>query len=296
MPVEPGRLVTGTGLRLRAAPEADAAVIDKIALGSVLPCLQQSKPVTIGAQTAPFCQMERGWYFTALTEPVQSDRAAQLDRLIDKRAGELASDVTKDRWPDIYQVHALMFRRIADRSGEQKLAARLVELSFVSAHANAFHADPRVAADDSQGPRVKNEAFEQLVKNAKGTAAHEDAAWALYQHGWGGECEGYLPCVLTRAHRTACTFLASFPKGERARLAVADIITTLKQQAALEATNDVTDPSPSSAAAGESASARQVKQEARAALLQLESCVKKAQSGDVKKALEHIAATQKRLQ
>lgn len=283
-PVPPQRLVTGTGLRIRAAPEASAAVVEKVALGSVLPCLEESPPVAIGERTASFCRMERGWYFTALTEPLQSDRFAQVDRLIEARTRELPEGVAEERWPDVYQLHMMMLRRIDERSGVGKLKARLAELSFVATHASAFHADPRVVGDDSQGPRVKNSAFEKMVKDAKGTAAHEDATWALYQHGWGGECEGDPPCVLGRAHGTACTFLASFPKGERARLAVADIIETLVSQAEFDARNGQ-DVQPSDAAG---------KQAVLVEVNKLKSCVANAGSGDTKRALELLEKTANR--
>ena len=286
----PQRLVTGTGLRVRAAPDANAAIVEKIALGSVLACMEESKPVTVGGATASFCKMERGWYFTALTEPVESDATAQLDRLIDKRAGELGEGVAEDKRPDVYQVHTLMLRRIEERKGVEKLRARLAELAFVAKHADAFHKDPRVVGDDSQGPRVKNEAFEKLVKEAKGTAVHEDAAFALYQHGMGGECEGYAPCVYVRALRTACTFLAAFPEGERAQLAVMDIIETVESQTQLEATGNPADPSPSTATLGPSAEAREARKEASTALVKLRRCVEDTKTEGKQRALDVIDA------
>lgn len=287
----PQRLVTGTGLRVRAAPDANAAIVQKIPLGSVLACIEESKPVTVGGATASFCKMEKGWYFTALTEPLESDAAAQLDRLIDKRAGELGEGVPEEKRPDVYQVHTLMLRRSEERTGVERLKARLAELAFVAKHADAFDKDPRVARDDSQGPRVKNEAFETLVKEAKGTPVHEDAAFALYQHGMGGECEGYAPCVYMRALRTACAFLASFPEGERARLAVADIIETVESQltaeasaAQLDPTGNPADPSPSTATLGPSAEARAARKEASTELVKLRRCVENTKADGKQKA------------
>lgn len=281
------RLVTGTGLRLRAAPDANAKIVERVPLGTVLPCLEESPPVTVGEATAPFCKTSKGWYFTALTEPAlpADKRAAQIDALIDARARALGApggSVDKDAWPDVYALHDLMRRRIDARTApEEKLRARIAELVFVAAHPHVFDKDPRVVGDDSQGPRVKNAAFEELVRAAKGTSAHEEAAWALYQHGMGGECEGDPVCILIRLDRTACKFLADFPSGDRAAKAIDDVKETLSS---LQPGSDAASPLANDAA---------LKADARAQLAKVRACVERAKSGDVAAAGKLVDETER---
>lgn len=266
------RLVTSTGLRIREAPDAEARVVEKVSLGTVLPCLAQSAPVTVGEHTAPFCKAKNGWYFTALTEPL-AEKPKQIDALIEARAAPFKDRfVEPAEWPDVYQVHNLMRIRIDERTGDAKLRARIDELVFVAAHPNVFAKDPRVAGDDSQGDRVKNEAFEKLVSDAKAGASGpvlEDAAWALYQHGLGGECEGYAPCVIGRLDRTACRFLRTvgFPENNaRAAKAIDDVVETLQSR---------TEPI---------ADGGDVKREALLELAKVRDCVQRAEAGDVARA------------
>lgn len=278
------RLVTGTGLRLRVAPDANAKIVERVPLGVVLPCLEESKPVTVGEATAPFCKTAKGWYFTALTDsaaPVGAQRAAQIDALITARADALRDKPSAEaEWPDVYALNDLMRRRIDERAGDDKLRARVAELVFVASQPHVFSKDPRVLRDDSQGPRVANKAFEDLARAAKGTGAHEEAAWALYQHGLGGECEGDPVCILIRLDRTACTFVAQFPTGDHAAKAVDDVNETL---AWLH--GDAASPLANDAA---------LKADARAQLAKVRACVERAHSGDVAKARKHVDDTERK--
>lgn len=282
-PSAEARLVTGTGLRLRAAPDPRAAIVERVPLGTALPCLETSAPVRVGETTAPFCKTEKGWYFTALTEPLATDRVrrdAQVDALIAARVEALAQQrhVDQATWPDLYELHNLMRARIDARSGDDKLRARIAELTFVAAHPNVFEKDPRVIADDSQGPRIKNEAFEELVAASKGTSAHEEAAWALAQHGLGGECEGDVVCELIRIERTTCRFITHFPSGARAAKAVDEIATDLESQR---------DDAPPRDAA--------MKKDALTVLARVKACVQaSAESPGRRRALDAIAGAEKR--
>jgi hypothetical protein len=271
------RLVTGTGLRVRAAPDANAAIVERVPLGTILPCLEESAPVTVGEATAPFCKTPKGWYFTALTEPAlpPEKRAEQIDALIDTRTRALGEGrVDKAAWPDVYALNDLMRRRIDARTNlDDKMRARIAELQLVARYPDVFDKDPRVVRDESQGPRVANNAFEELVRAAKGTSAHEDAAWALYQHGMGGECEGDPVCILIRLDRTACAFLSAFPSGDRAAKAIDDVNETL---GSLE---PISDPA--------------FKADARTQLAKVRACVERAKSGDTAKSRKLLEDTER---
>lgn len=280
----PDRMVSGTGLRLREAPEASADVVDRAPLGARLSCLEESKPVTVGTTTAPFCKTltPKGpaWYFTPLTEPMAADAAAQRAHIAERAATALGEPAAfaKERWPDVYEVHALL-------KSLPGLSAKIAEARFVAGFANAFAGDARVEQDYAQGARLRNDVFEQLLAEAKGKPEHEAAAWALYQHGWGGECEGEPSCVLSRLHGTSCRYLEAFAAGEHAVAAVSDITETANQLRELLVQFPI----------GDDADAKAVRTGALEQLARVRQCTRAARAGDRAKAGAALDALEKAL-
>jgi hypothetical protein len=294
------RLITAAGVRLRVAPTADAAIVQKLDIGVVLPCTEQSAPVTIGKVTAPFCKTDAGWYFTGVTEVAETGPAlaAQIDRLLAARAKDLSETDTfdKTKWPDVYAVHQLFLRCVKERTGDDKARAQVAELVFVAQHADAFHADPRVYRDESQGLRVKDEAFAALVTGTKNknSGAADDAAWAQYQHGYPGECEGYTPCVLHRLYNTGCGYLAAVPTGRHANEVLVDIADVLASLAEFEASNTGPIESPSDAIRAKDQDGINTRTEARAIITKLLTCIDATKLPSTTKARSVLQAARER--
>jgi hypothetical protein len=220
------RLVISNGMRLRAAPSKDAAIVEKIPIGTVLECSEMKDG---------FCRTKTGWYFAELTAPVEADREAQMRRLIEKKTDELSTAHEGSRLADLYEFHRFLLQRIETAPGNNaKLRAKLDELRLVSLAPHAFHADPRVYRDEAQGPRLKRDAMWALVDEAKGTPIADDAAWMAVQHGHDFECEGYAPCVIGWLDKVECEYLRRFPEGAHAKEAVNAIEKTLKGAEGIE--------------------------------------------------------------
>lgn len=261
------RVVSGTGLRLRERPDASAPLVGKATIGTVLGCVEETAPATIGGKTATWCKAPKGgYYFTAHTEPREADLEVQRLAIAERALAALGDDVGDDRRADLYEIHMLA-------ASLRSLPARLFEAELVGKHVAFFEKDKRVVQDDSQGPRMKNEVFEALLQEAKGTPSHERAAWALAAHGWPGECEGFLACVLARVNDTACRYLLAFPSGAHAPRAV-ELVSLV-----LEAGGDATEE------------AAEVDERLKAT----ERCVAAAKAGDVKRATVALEALRKSL-
>jgi hypothetical protein len=217
----PPRLVVASGLRVRDAPQPGATLIERVAIGTVLPCLEQSGPVRVGSQVGPFCRTRleggrEGWFFVPLTAELEAAPEAQLDRLVSAKLEELQG-VGEERRSDVYDLHQLALRRIdAAQERPGKLRAKLDELRLLQAHPDAFHADPRIYRDDAQGLRLRREAIWSLVDEAKGTPTAEAAGWLAVQHGHDFECEGDPACAVSWLAHVECEYLARFPDGAHA--------------------------------------------------------------------------------
>lgn len=221
------RLVVSTGLRLRAAPSPDAAIVDKVPIGTVLPCRERSAPVEVGGTKGAFCRAPTGWFFAPLTQEVKGDLTAQVQRLVDERAQQygVADEASK---ADAYEFHRFLLRRVDDATTrESRLQARFDELAFVRVRAEAFSADRRIDAGALQGPRMKNDAIWALVDDAKGSPIAERAAWIAVEHGVDFECEGYKPCYVALLKDIECAYLGRFPQGARAAEALRRIHETV---------------------------------------------------------------------
>jgi hypothetical protein len=225
------RITTKTGVRTRAAADPKAAVVDRVPLGTALPCLAESAPVDVDGTTATFCKTKtakgEGWFFTALTALVEADTVfkqdAQLARIAAPYVKELAH-APEARWPDVYEVQSLLARRAkllgdAGAPGEQ-VAARVDETAFVARNPAAFASEPRIEADPLQGARMRREALQELLLLSKGTAAHDDALWLSVTEGSGGECEDEVWCTAIGLTRTSCRYLETYPRGAHAREAL----------------------------------------------------------------------------
>jgi hypothetical protein len=210
----PERLVTASGMRVREAPSTDAPVVERVALGRVLRCLEQQ---------GDFCRTELpegkvGWFFAPLTEPLAQDAEAQLQRLTDRRFAELA-EAGEDRRADLFDFHRFLLRRVEQaQTPLGKARARLDELRLVRLHPQVFHGDPRIYRDEAQGHRMKREALWKLVDELRPTAPEvaEQAAFLAVEHGHDFECEGFIGCMAGWWKRVECEYLERFPDGAHA--------------------------------------------------------------------------------
>ncbi len=221
------RLVTVTGLRLHAEPNASSAVVLRVPLGTVIECGERSPDVDVGGTHGAFCKVRAGdrvgWAFEPLTAPVADDGDAQLQALIDKRMGAL-DDAER---ADLYELDGLIRRQIdgtADRN--LRLAARLDELRLLDKHAAVFAGDKRIYDDPSQGKRLRRAPILKLVDDARDTPVSEPAMWFLVEHGRDGECETNAGCHMDWMVRLEVRYLRAHPQGPHAGAALAHIAGT----------------------------------------------------------------------
>jgi hypothetical protein len=223
-PPHPARLAVASGLRVRASNQPGAAVLERVGVGTVLSCLEQTGVVKVGATSGPFCRTRledgrEGWFHASqLTAEVEADLEAQLDRLVEGKARELAGS---DRQSDLYDLHRLVLRRMERaKDAPARLRARLAELALLRENPATFHADPRLYRDEAQGPRLKRDVLWALADEAKATpgagATAEAAAWAAVEHGHDFECEGDAVCAASWLPRVECAYLSRFPSGAHA--------------------------------------------------------------------------------
>lgn len=144
------RLVTGSGLRLRAGPDVNAAVVATRGFGSVVACSARSAVVDVGGVKGVFCKDSDwpvAWYFEPNTVAVAKDADAQLRAEIEKRLA-LLKGVAKERFPDVYDLQFFLLRhaQLDDVSDAER--ARLVadELALVHANPAAFVGDARLTS------------------------------------------------------------------------------------------------------------------------------------------------------
>lgn len=222
-PTEELRVVTGSGLRVRADADPTSAVLERLPLGTVVPCLERSGEATVGEQKGRFCRTEladgrQGWFFEPLTRSFDPARPEEAwSAIVAERAAALEG-CSADRKEDVWGYHRFLLDRAAEAKDPAARARwELLELRLVRAQACLFFGgDARIYRDEAQGPRLERKAIWSFVDRVRGTPSSEEAAWMAVEHGRDFECEGFLPCLLDWHKSVECEYLKRFPEAPRA--------------------------------------------------------------------------------
>jgi hypothetical protein len=224
------RVVTGTGLRVRAAPDTTSEVLEKLELGATAACLGRVGEAVVGEKKGAFCRTRladgrEGYFFEPLTGPFDPARPeAAWQAIVDERTAALPYCAQK-RKEDVWGFQRFLLGRAAAATGPaDKARWELAELRLIKVQACLYlGGDARVYRDEAQGARLKREALWAFVDRAHGTPAAEEGAWLAVEHGHDFECEGYLPCYLAWKRNVEAEYLKRFPDGPHAQDAVRGI-------------------------------------------------------------------------
>jgi hypothetical protein len=234
----PSRLITGAGVRVRAAADAASAEVTKLSLGTVVTELERSAhTATVGGKQDVWVRVKapdgkEGWVFGGLTQVVEPAKAAEAllalarARVADKAASfaELADLVgalerltptvagalnLEARWARLVALQAALSRVEMEVNKPPGFQA------FVDAHKD-------VTFYDEIGARmiVSRQLIEDLVKESKGGPLEEPILWSAAEWPHGGECEGDPFCVSGSAMLDYGTYATAFPKGAHVKEAL----------------------------------------------------------------------------
>lgn len=231
------KIITGTGVRVRANPTITAAEIGKLPFGTVLVPQQISTAQdTIGSKKAYWYSVQtpvKGWVFGGLLQDYDAQNpdktAVQLirsklgksDRLLDSRMLNFNDALEVSQ----YAQQAGSKAKSADLAGDLKLAyLQAVQQSLYAIPLNQEKKAPYSTWIKSLGNQVfyhelaggyyvDARTFWKLADQYKQAQVGDVIAWQAAHAALGGECEGYIGCMSYRRQITHGEYLKRFPKG-----------------------------------------------------------------------------------
>lgn len=236
-PSAPSRLITGAGVRVRAAADAASAEVVKLSLGTVVTELEQSahkakvgdkEDVWVRVRTA---DGKEGWVFGGFTQTVDPAKASEaLLALARARSAD-----PKAGFAELADLVGALERLAPTVQGQVSLEARYLRLVALQAAVSAFEREGSKAAggkafidahkevfmdEISASYMVGGQAIEDVLKEARGTPLEEPIQWSAAIWPSGGECEGDPMCVSGRALGDYGEYAKKFPKGPHVKEAL----------------------------------------------------------------------------
>ncbi|WP_298609745.1 SH3 domain-containing protein [uncultured Thiothrix sp.] len=241
------KIITGTGVRVRANPTVSAAEVGKLPFGTVL-VTQQRSPAqsTIGAKKDYWYSVNtpvKGWVFGGLLQDYDAqnpDRiAVQLIRSKLGKADRLADTGTLN-FNDALEVsqfaqQAASKAKTVDLAGDLQLAyLQAVQQGLFAIPINQEKKPPYAPWIKSLGNQVfyhelaggyyvDTRIFWKLADHYKQAQIGDVIAWQAAHAALGGECEGFVDCVSYRMQITQGEYLKRYPKGQYVTLALKEI-------------------------------------------------------------------------
>lgn len=240
----PMRVITGSNVRVRQDPNLSAAEVAKLALGTIVQELgRTSKQETIGNMQdywyqISFADGQQGWIFGSFTR-VYSE--AQRD--------EIYHEITQARlsrenlnWFDQIDL-ARFLSRVSEEVSTPQIAAelKLARLRVLRQSLEPLETPPPEFEEWTQEQQesiyygeiqdrwfVWSNLFWELHAEYQHLPISDEIAWEAAKNPTGGECEGYVPCHLSRINRSYGTYLSLYPSGEYASQALEAISAILQ--------------------------------------------------------------------
>lgn len=233
---EPGRLTTASNVRLRAAADDTAPVVASVPLGTELVQLDTSGDgaTWVRVRTAGG---HDGWLPARLTRRFKADtRLDVIESVVKERLARQG-----DSFAARVELLALVERTLPDLRAHPEPGGRFA-LLWLAALDTAAIAVPRTQSKSEpyaswlnghQAVLFNNEiagrwtiqrqAILDLHGRHRDTSAADDIAWFAVTNGLPGECEGFVPCYLSRMNDLQGMYLRIHSAGRHADEAVGRI-------------------------------------------------------------------------
>jgi hypothetical protein len=249
-------IVNASAVRLRASPSTTAAIVAELPLGTEL---VEVKPQTmdewIHVRTSAGAE---GWLSSLLATRVRAaGRLAAIEQIIQERLARQGDGFPA--WTELLD----FVRRAASDLPDAETRARfaLHELRATSRAAGAvpfmghranetepyatwLKARDNIVFYNEVGGAwmLAHSAFLDAYDRHRGAAAADEILWASVLNGLGGECEGYIPCIVGMTNTLEGEYLRRLPRGRRAAEALARAADRLKSAVELSGDKDFFDP------------------------------------------------------
>lgn len=231
VPGKPQRIVSGSGVRLRASPSVSAAEVGKLALGTLVEELEiGAKEEKIGSRSGRWYRIalpdgRDGWIFGAFTIPVSgTDRDTAFMTLASARLA-----LEKQSANELLELHQLLRSAIAQASSEVTRAGlgfwALLTLNrylreaggpsvpdAVPAAVSAY-ADELVYSEPAAMYMCKYNLFWDLYEKCRELPQADEMAWKAAHQPIPGETEGFFDLMLAQADETSGRYLRAQPAG-----------------------------------------------------------------------------------
>lgn len=250
---EPTRITSASNVRLRASPADSAAVVATLPLGTDLFRLDD------GAESAAWTRVrttngQDGWLPSRLTrsftatrrldviEAIVNERLArtgdgfatraELVDLVERTQKETADPETAGRFA-LYWVRAMTgaLKAVPLQRGKQPPCSDWL----------AARADKLVYSEICAYWTVRSNYLWKLQDEHARSSSADELAWAAVLNGLPGECEGFIPCHLSRLNRLEGEYLRRSALGKHVDEAVARVARVTSSIADLGFLNPATD-------------------------------------------------------
>lgn len=230
------RIITGSNVRVRQEPNLSAPEVTRLNLGTIMWELERTaQPQTIGQMQDYWYHVvlpdgQRGWVFGSLTMPFENERREEIYLKISRKRLErqrlsfseqvdffhfLTRTIEEVTDPEITAELKLAHLLILQRSlREQPNNPQNFEGWIKEQQANIYYNEP------GGEWLVSPDLFWNLQEEYRVLLIADDIAWKAANNPLGGECEGYLPCYLSRVNQAQGRYLALYPEGKYASKAL----------------------------------------------------------------------------
>ena len=229
-PSSPVRIITGSNVRVRQEPTTSAKEISKLALGTLVQELgRTSKQETIGNMQDYWYQIgfadgQQGWIFGSFTMPYSEAKRDTIYQEITR------ARLSRDQLNFFDQIDLVRFLTHASAEvSTPEIAAelKLARLRVLRQSLEPLQTPPPEFEEWTQEQQaniyygeiqgrwlVWSNLFWDLHAQYQTLPIADDIAWEAAQNPSGGECEGYVPCHLSRINQSYGKYLTLYPAGK----------------------------------------------------------------------------------
>jgi hypothetical protein len=238
---EKSRIITASAVRVRSEPQTTAKEITKLSVGTLVKEISKTdKKEKIGQDQDFWYQVvladgKQGWVFGGFTESFDESKKEQIYiNLVNTRLKEKTS--FNDQMDLVnFLEKAIKEIKTPATLGElelgQMLALRQSLYSIPSDKDDSGQykiwlkkQDARIFYDEIGGSwQVKYDVIWNLQEKYKALPIGDKIAWEAASNPLGGECEGYVPCYVTRINLTTGKYLSLYPTGKHSDEALKEI-------------------------------------------------------------------------
>lgn len=238
------RITTGSGVRVRSAPGLDANIVELLSIGTVItPITRSNAPVKIGQSQDYWYQVKlesgkQGWVFGGLSKPFDyRNKSAQYLGIVQSRLSKQLSlsdqiDLTDflarakmevqspiEIAAELALSHLLSLRKSTQLFNETE------SKSPFNAWINDRNQENLIFYDEISAEWLVNiDQFWGLHDDYYPLPIADRIAWTAANQHLGGECEGFLECILGQwLNRTKLRYLKYHPTGQHVEAALDDI-------------------------------------------------------------------------